>query len=105
MNDQANSESGGQRPRKSARISLTAEVQLRRQGTHSFVCEVTDVSPEGCKVEFVERPRLDETVWIKFEGLDAIQSHVVWVEGCEAGVEFLRPIYPAVFQMLVARLQ
>jgi len=41
---------------------------------------VFDISIEGCKLEFVERPRLDETVWIKFEGYDAIQSTVCWVE-------------------------
>ena len=94
-----------QRPRKSARISLQAEVQLRRTGTHSYVVDIHDVSPEGCRVEFVERPLLDETVWVKFVGMDPIQSHVCWVEGYVAGVEFARSIHPAVFQMLIGRLQ
>jgi hypothetical protein len=101
----AKSDMDGQRPRKSERVPLKAEVQLRRTGNHSYMVDVQDVSPEGCKVEFVERPRLDETVWVKFDRMDAIESHVVWVEGFSAGVEFLRPIYPAVFQMLVERLQ
>ena len=67
--------------------------------------QVYDISPEGCKIEFVERPRLDETVWVKFEGLDAIASSVCWVEGHTAGVEFDRPMYPSVFDLLVSRLR
>ncbi|NUT00189.1 MAG: hypothetical protein HOP96_04365 [Sphingomonas sp.] len=85
-------------------MALQAEVQLRRSGHHHYRVNVHDVSPEGCRLEFVERPRLDETVWIKFEGLEAIASSVCWVRGFDAGVEFLRPIYSAVFDALVNRL-
>ena len=93
-----------QRPRKNPRVQLIAEVQLRRSGHHHYLVNVHDASPEGCRLEFVERPRLDETVWIKFDGLDAIQSTVCWMNGFDAGVEFARPIYPAVFDALIARL-
>ena len=65
---------------------------------------VYDISPQGCRIEFVDRPRLDEIVWVKFEGLDAIESTICWLRGPEAGVEFVRPIYPAVFDSLVRRL-
>ena len=92
------------RQRKSARVPLQADVQLRRSGQHHYVVNVFDISIEGCKLEFVERPRLDETVWIKFEGYDAIQSTVCWVEGHTVGVEFERPIYPSIFEMMIERL-
>ncbi len=94
----------GPRPRKSARIALAAEVQLRRSGHHHYMVTVHDISPEGCRLEFIERPRLDETVWVKFEGLDAIESSVCWLRGSDVGVEFKRPIYAAVFDVLVNRL-
>ena len=108
MADEIEGRSGGaspQRPRKSARVSLLAEVQLRRSGHHRYLVNVHDVSNEGCRLEFVERPKLDETVWVKFAGLDAIESHVCWLNGHDVGVEFARPIYPAVFDMLVRRLK
>jgi hypothetical protein len=92
------------RERRSARTSLQAEVQLRRSGHHHYIVNVYDISPQGCRIEFVERPRLDEIVWVKFEGLDAIESTICWLRGAEAGVEFVRPIYPAVFDSLVRRL-
>lgn len=94
-----------QAPRNSARVSIAAEVQLRRSGQHNYVVNVFDLSREGCKLEFVERPLLDETVWVKFGGLEALRATVCWVEGCSAGVEFERPIYAPVFESLVSRLK
>jgi PilZ domain len=92
------------RQRKSVRVPMKAEVHLRRSGQSNYLVNVHDISPEGCKLEFVERPRLDETVWVKFDGLDAVEAIVCWLKGSEAGIEFTRPIYPAVFDILVSRL-
>ena len=94
----------GPRERQSTRVSLQAEVKLRRSGHHHFLVNVHDISLEGCKLEFVERPRLEETVWVKFDGLDAIESNVCWVKGSDVGISFVHPIYPAVFDDLVRRL-
>lgn len=94
-----------QAPRKSARVAIAAEVQLRRSGKHNYVVQIFDLSREGCKLEFVERPKLDETVWVKVEGLEALEASVCWVEDFSAGIEFARSIHPAVFEMLVRRLR
>jgi hypothetical protein len=93
-----------QRQRKSPRVALTAQVQLRRAGQMHYVVDVHDISPEGCRLEFVERPRLDEKVWVKFNGLDAVESTVCWVRGFDVGIEFVRPIYQAVFDTMIGRL-
>lgn len=92
------------RPRRSSRVPLHADVTLRRAGQNNYRVSVYDVSPEGCKVEFVERPSLDELVWVKFDGLEAIESLVCWIDGMKVGLEFKRPIYSAVFDQLIARL-
>lgn len=91
-------------PRKSQRVGLSADVVLRRSGNKSYRVKVLDLSPHGCKAEFVERPNLDELVRVKFEDLEALEAVVCWIRGFEMGLEFERPIYPAVFDMLVARL-
>ena len=91
-------------PRSSARVELTADIALRRVGRKHYRARVFDISNQGCKVEFVERPRLDELVWVKFEGLEAIEAEVCWRDGFHGGVKFLRPIYPSVFELLLARL-
>ena len=109
MPEQSDSNSGPARmpqPRQSERIAVAqAEITMRRRSSNPFQVVVRDLSPQGCKVEFVDRPDLDERVSIKFEGLEAIAGLVCWVTGTTAGVEFERPIYPAVFDMLVAKLQ
>ena len=92
------------RPRRAVRVPLDAHVSLRRAGTHPFPVRVFDASPLGSKLEFVERPRLDERVWVKFDGLNAIEAMVCWVDGHVVGVEFVQPMHPAVFDALVTRL-
>jgi hypothetical protein len=90
--------------RRVARTPISAEVQLRRSAEHSFRVNVHDLSPMGCRVEFIERPRLEESVWVKFEGIDALESTVRWTEGDFVGLEFLRPLYGPVFEALMSRL-
>jgi hypothetical protein len=90
--------------RRAERVGVNAEVALRRSGQLNYRVHAYDASPFGCKLEFVERPELDERVWVKFEGLDAIEGHVCWIDGFVVGVEFERPIYEAVFNALIPRL-
>ncbi len=91
-------------PRKGMRVGLSAEVTLRRTGRSNYRVKILDVSLHGCRAEFVERPELDELVWIKFDGLQSLKAMVCWTRGFEVGLEFDRPIHPAVFEMLVSKL-
>ena len=90
--------------RRSERVALSAEVALRRSGKTNYRVRVFDISPLGCQIEFVERPAIEEVVWVKFDGLEALEAQVCWVNGFKAGVAFTAPIHPAVFDQLVARL-
>jgi hypothetical protein len=104
-----NSQSGAQPiraqlDRKAERVAVNAEVALRRSAQLNYRVRAYDASPYGCKLEFVERLELDERVWVKFDGLDAMEGQVIWVAGFVAGVEFIRPMHPAVFDALVPRL-
>jgi hypothetical protein len=90
--------------RKAARVAVNAEVSLRRPGQNHYRVRAYDASPLGCKLEFVERPEPAERVWVKFDGLDALEGQVCWVDGFVVGVEFVRPMYQPVFDALAARL-
>ncbi len=83
-----------------ARLKLTAEVGIRRAGVRSYRVRVFDASPEGCKIEFIERPAVGERIWVKFDGLEALESTVRWIAGHVGGVRFERPLHAAVFQRL-----
>ena len=91
-------------PRGTDRTKLTAEVSLRRLGKLNYRVTVYDISPTGCKVELVDKPRLAEHVLIKFVGLEALEAEVCWIDGPTAGLRFERPIHPAVFDLLLTRL-
>ncbi|WP_187107787.1 PilZ domain-containing protein [Sphingomonas xanthus] len=93
-----------QTPREFERVKLDATIALRRPGRQVYAVRLFDLAPSGCKVEFVERPKEGETLWVKFDSLEAIEATVRWVDGFYGGVQFTRPIYSAVFQMLVTRL-
>ena len=92
-------------PRRAKRVELTADVTLRRIGKASFCVGVTDASPEGCRVQLVERPSEGEHVLVKFEGLEPLEAEVCWVENFTAGVKFRKVMHPAVFELLIERLR
>ena len=92
-------------PRRHKRVSLNAEVMLRRIGKINYRVIVRDMSPDGCKVELVERPRPEEHLFIKFEGLEPLDGEICWIDNFCAGVRFVHPIHPAVYDLLLARLR
>jgi hypothetical protein len=91
-------------PRAHDRLKVEGAVSLRRVGRKQYQTRLLDVTPNGCKVEFVERPRAGELLWVKLEGLDTVEAAVRWVDGFFGGIEFVRPIHGAVFDSLVVRL-
>lgn len=91
-------------PRAALRCSVEAEANLRRPGKPTYRVKVCDLSPGGCKLEFVDRPSLDEVVWLKFDGIDSFEASVCWVKGTSAGVQFRKEMYKPIFEHLVSRL-
>jgi hypothetical protein len=95
---------GATKPRRRERISVDGEVAMRRAGKTPFRVHIYDISPDGCKAEFVDRPELGEQLWIKFDGMEALEARVCWIAGAKAGLGFSRQIHSAIFDMLIARL-
>lgn len=78
---------------------------FRKPGQVGYQVRLFDVSPHGCKIEFIERPKLDDRIWLKFSGLEALSAYVCWVDAFTAGVEFDKRIHPAVFDRLLTQLR
>jgi hypothetical protein len=91
-------------PRSHERVSVEGEVTMHRRGKMTYRVNIYDLSPEGCRAEFVERPELHEKLWIKFDALEPLGAHVRWITGAKAGLKFVRSFHPAVFELLIARL-
>ena len=93
------------RPRQSPRIVTEAEVIMRRAGLPNFRVQIDNISIEGCRITYVDRPNLDERVWVKLDGLAALEGYVLWVKDGFAGIRFDQAIHPAVFEDLIQRLR
>jgi hypothetical protein len=91
-------------PRKEERVKVIAEVSLRRSGRLSYRVSTFEMTRFGCSCEFVERPAVYERLWVKFDGLDPIEATVCWVESSSLGLMYTHPVHPAVFDLLLARL-
>ena len=91
--------------RVSPRTLARCQVMVRNPGGPMWSAEVSDVSPEGCRIGWVSRPRVGDAMWVKFENLEAMGARVCWVEGPMAGLQFTRPIHPAVFDLLLVRMR
>jgi hypothetical protein len=94
-----------QQPRVANRASVEAEVMLRRLGQNNYRVRIFDLSPEGCRVELIERPCEGEHMLMRIEGLETLDAEVCWVSDFVAGLRFEKPFHPAVFDLMVARLQ
>ena len=91
--------------RRAERVPIEADVDFRRIGEHRWRVNVHDISPQGCRVELPVRVTTDDTIWVTFPGLEAIQGKVCWTEEWVAGIEFDRPLHPAVFELVEQRMR
>ncbi|WP_394999616.1 PilZ domain-containing protein [Sphingomonas sp.] len=89
--------------RRAEREPFGAEIELRRTRGMKYHVTVRDCSPEGCCINLVDRVGLDEVIWVKLPGLESLEAYVCWTKGFVAGLEFAKPLHPAVFQMLLQR--
>ena len=95
---------GQQERRRNPRLSLDADVEFRRRKEAHYSVRMQDLTPEGCKITPPERVDAGELVWVQLPSLESLSSHVKWTNDWQSGVEFDRPMHPAVFDLLAARL-
>jgi hypothetical protein len=93
------------KPRRAERVPLRADVDFRRAGDHRYRVNILDFSPEGCRMELPVNVSMGDTIWISLPGLESIQAEVCWVKEWTVGVEFSRPLYPSVFELVRERMR
>jgi PilZ domain len=90
--------------RRNSRRPIDHEVSVKKLGGFGFQLPTQDVSPDGCRVELVEMVDTGERVIVRLPSLEALAAEVAWVRGANAGLQFQRPLHPAVFDQLIDRL-
>ena len=92
-------------PRRAERVLLRADIDFRRAGDHRYRVNILDLSPEGCRIESPIIVSQGDIIWISLPGLESIEAEVCWVKEWMVGVEFTRPLYPSVFEMVRDRMR
>ena len=101
--DAAEAPEGAER-RRSGRVSLDANILVRRLGAFNFEVGLEDMSTGGCRVRLLEPSEVGDPVIARFPQLEPLGSRVCWTRGTTTGVQFLTTIHPAVFESLLTRL-
>ena len=89
--------------RESERLAIVLNAKMKRFGRSGYEVPVTDIGTTGCKVEFTDRPDIGETVSLRFDSLDALEATVRWITDRRCGLDFARPLHPAILEMLLQR--
>lgn len=90
-------------PREADRLTTRLSVLVRRPGRRGQWIDGHDISPLGCRLEFVDPPRRNDRLWVQLPGLETIEARVRWVDGGQVGTLFEHPIHPAVYDLLLER--
>src|SRR5690606_19504125 len=97
-------ESGnGQRGRCADRVPVQLGAGLRQRGASGISVELLDLSTHGFRVVTHLDLEVGTDVWLRLPGLEASHARVCWAERNQIGCAFVRPLHPAVLDMIVAR--
>lgn len=90
--------------RRFGRVSTCSQVHARRIPGTNFEVALHNVSAAGCRIEMIEECEEGEDVIARFPHLEPLGARVRWTNGPVAGLQFTRPIHPAVFGSLLERM-
>ncbi len=89
--------------RKVDRVSIELGAGLRQRGASGVSVQIMDLSTDGFRVATHLELYPGTDVWLRLPGLEPSHARVVWSEGHFCGCAFVRPLHPAVLQMIVAK--
>ena len=94
-------------PSKRARLAERVDVEfgaaLRQRGASGVSVQIVDLSTNGFRVATHLELPAGTDVWLRLPGLEPCHARSVWSHGHYVGCEFVRPLHPAVLQMVVRK--
>lgn len=100
--DRRQNDRGEQDRRREERATVDAKASLRASMGAGVKGHLDDLSVYGCKLQLpLMSFNVGDSVWFKIDSITPWKGTVRWVEKDSVGVEFDRPFYPAVFELIV----
>jgi hypothetical protein len=87
--------------RRARRAEVVLGAGLRQRGAHAVTVQVLDLSITGFRAATHLELMPGTDLWLKLPGLESLHARVVWMNGHLLGCEFVRPLHPAVLDMIV----
>ena len=87
--------------RRLPRRAVAFSVFVRDSGAGTVQGRVTDLSPQGCRVEGAGEFDLHGQIWLKLGGHAPIRAQVLWVDESFMGCLFIPELDGATFETLV----
>jgi hypothetical protein len=88
-------------PRIAERVEVSFGAALRQRGASGVSVQVADLSTNGFRVATHLDLQPGTDVWLRLPGIEPCHARAVWCRGHHVGCEFVRPLHPAVLQMIV----
>jgi hypothetical protein len=95
----------GQDGRRAARKEVALGAGLRQRGAHAVTVQIMDLSTHGFRAATHLELEPGSDVWLKMPGLESMHARVAWMQGHLMGCAFVRPLHPAVLEMVVRAAQ
>ena len=89
------------RGRRSERVSIEFAAGLRQRGASGVSIQIMDLSVDGFRAATHLELYPGTDVWLRLPGLESCHARVVWAGAHYVGCAFVRPLHPAVLQMIV----
>jgi PilZ domain len=86
--------------RRTERREVVLGAGLRQRGAHAVTVQIVDLSTTGFRAATHLNMIPGADVWLKLPGLESLHARVVWMRGHLMGCEFMRPLHPAVLDMV-----
>ncbi|HZF95908.1 MAG TPA: PilZ domain-containing protein [Allosphingosinicella sp.] len=85
------------------RVEVSFGAALRQRGASGVSVQIADLSTNGFRVATHLELQSGTDVWLRLPGLEPCHARVAWNRGHFVGCEFVRPLHPAVLQMIVRK--
>jgi hypothetical protein len=87
--------------RRAPRNEVALGAGLRQRGAHAVTVQIMDLSTDGFRAATHLNLFVGTDVWLKLPGLESLHARVVWTARHVLGCQFVRPLHPAVLDMVV----
>lgn len=96
MKIEINRNQGFTEQRRTKRSDVGIDCTVRERSRSAVPAAINNFSASGIGIKSKGSPLPGSHIWVKLDGLDSVTGRVVWTNDNIAGVEFERPLHPAV---------